>query len=335
MINNKEEIYTIAEIGSNHCCDINVAIKHVEYAAKAKVSAVKFQLLDINKQYLNPSKDLQALHKKADLSENSIQILAKAAEVNNIDFICSGTYLKGLDFIDKLNPRFHKIASAQVPHFPQYLDHVRKKGRPTLASTGISKLADIENLVNIFDGGKSNQLTLMHCRSKYPLDFKDSELSSILFLRNKFKLDVAYSDHTLTNEAAIVSVAYGVNIFEKHFKIDNSIESPDSNVSITTKEMENYILQLKNAKKAIGDSSKYRDLDTMEIALSKAWIVNVISNKDVSKGEFVNIRDLKFLRSKNGISATNFYKLTRNNKVIFSRNLKKGEILKESDITSF
>ena len=99
--------------------------------------------------------------------------------------------------------------------------------------------------------------------------------------------------------------------------------------------MENYILQLKNAKKAIGDSSKYRDLDTKEIALSKAWIVNVISNKDVSKGEFVNIRDLKFLRSKNGISATNFYKLTKNNKVIFSRNLKKGEILKESDITSF
>ena len=50
--------------------------------------------------------------------------------------------------------------------------------------------------------------------------------------------------------------------------------------------MENYILQLK-CKKAIGDSSKYRDLDTMEIALSKAWIVNVISNKDVSKGDLL------------------------------------------------
>ena len=59
--------------------------------------------------------------------------------------MCSGTFLEAADLIDSMEPSFHKIASAQVPHFPQYLEKIKSKNRLTLASTGI---ASLEILIN-------------------------------------------------------------------------------------------------------------------------------------------------------------------------------------------
>ena len=133
----KKTPYIIAEIGSNHCGDRAIGIKHIEYAAKSGVSAVKFQLLDINKQYINPSLDLRKLHNIADISINDLRTFKKAADINNVDFMCSGTFIEAVEIIENLNPSFHKIASAQVPHFPQYLEKIKLTGRKTIASTGL------------------------------------------------------------------------------------------------------------------------------------------------------------------------------------------------------
>ena len=124
--------YIIAEIGSNHCGDRNIGIKHIEYAAKSGVNAVKFQLLNIRKQYSNPSQDIKKIHNVADISINDLRIFKKTADINNVDFMCSGTFLEAVEIIEALNPSFHKIASAQVPHFPQYIEKIKLTGRKTI-----------------------------------------------------------------------------------------------------------------------------------------------------------------------------------------------------------
>lgn len=323
--------YVIAEIGSNHCCKIDLAIKHIEEAAKIGAQAVKFQLLDINKQYHSPNPELIELHKKADFSVDNLLILKKATTLNKIDFMCSGTFLEAADLIDSMEPSFHKIASAQVPHFPQYLEKINSKNRLTLASTGIASLGDIDKLVDIFGGNGNKNLILMHCKSRYPLDFEKSELSSIKFLQDRYSLEVALSDHTLTNEAALVSLGMGVRIFEKHFKLDNSINSPDSSSSIDSKSMKDYIDTINRTLLSINSSKKYRSLDKSENSLKSQWEVNVLASKSIKKGQIINDSDLSYKRANQGILASELYFIMKDNSIRATKDIKKNEIIQKSD----
>lgn len=55
-------------------------------------------------------------------------------------------------------------------------------------------------------------------------------------LKDKFKTKVGFSDHTLGNSAAIVSVALGASVVEKHVTIDKSLSGPDHKMSSTIDE---------------------------------------------------------------------------------------------------
>ena len=82
--------YIIAEIASNFKGDYGLGIKHIEAAAKAGASAVKFQLLDVNQQYHNASSEVRSLHEQLDKCTPAILGKFKVAcEANNIDFMCT------------------------------------------------------------------------------------------------------------------------------------------------------------------------------------------------------------------------------------------------------
>ena len=74
--------------------------------------------------------------------------------------------------------------------------------------------------------------------SDYPVADKEANLISIKYLRDKFKMNIGYSDHTLGIEASIMAVAYGAKIIEKHFTIDKNYSNfRDHKLSADPKEM--------------------------------------------------------------------------------------------------
>ena len=58
--------------------------------------------------------------------------------------------------------------------------------------------------------------------SDYPAKDLEANLLSIKFLKEKYKINVGYSDHTLGIEACIAATALGAQIIEKHFTINKN-----------------------------------------------------------------------------------------------------------------
>ena len=324
--------YIIAEIGSNHCGDRNIGIKHIEYAAKSGVNAVKFQLLNIRKQYSNPSQDIKKIHNVADISINDLRIFKKTADINNVDFMCSGTFLEAVEIIEALNPSFHKIASAQVPHFPQYIEKIKQTGRKTIASTGIASLEELDRLVQIFGGLGNDQLTLLHCRSIYPLETELAELYSIKHLSKRYKINVGYSDHSSEISNALVAIGLGASIFEKHFKINDDIKSPDSESSINFEQMKNYVNSINIGCKSIGDKFNYRKLSEYEKNLKSGWEVNIIAKKEIKKGDLLNKDNIDYIRVGKGIKASQIFNKLEQKGLKAKKDIAKEESLLYEDI---
>ena len=59
----------------------------------------------------------------------------------------------------------------------------------------------------------------MHCVSDYPTKVEDINLKTILHLKDYFKTEVGFSDHSLGIDAPVIAVALGAKIIEKHFTL--------------------------------------------------------------------------------------------------------------------
>ena len=66
---------------------------------------------------------------------------------------------------------------------------------------------------------------------------KYANLQCIKTLRDQFKIDVGYSDHTADNICASSSVFLGASLVEKHITLSKSMEGPDHILSSEPKEM--------------------------------------------------------------------------------------------------
>ena len=50
-------------------------------------------------------------------------------------------------------------------------------------------------------------------------------------IKNKFKFDVGFSDHTIGTTATIVSVSLGATVIEKHFTTSKKLSGWDHSIS--------------------------------------------------------------------------------------------------------
>ena len=72
-------------------------------------------------------------------------------------------------------------------------------------------------------------------------------LRRINILRDKFKLDIGLSDHSLSSIPAIISVTKDVKIIEKHVTFSRSMYGSDAKHSMTIEEFKVFIDYLNQA----------------------------------------------------------------------------------------
>ena len=121
MINN---IYLIAEIGINHNGDLEIAKKLIDNAKDAKFDSVKFQKRTIEKVYTKEALDAPrespwgtTNREQKEALEFNLEEYKEIDEYcrhKKIDWFASAWDLESLDFLEKFNLKFHKIASAMI-----------------------------------------------------------------------------------------------------------------------------------------------------------------------------------------------------------------------------
>jgi N,N'-diacetyllegionaminate synthase len=129
---------------------------------------------------------------------------------------------------------------------------------------------------------------------------EDVNLNAMLTIKNKFNLEVGYSDHTQGIEIAIASVALGAKIIEKHFTLDKNMDGPDHKASLEPHELKAMVNSIRNIEKAFGDGIKKpskSEINNIEIARK-----SIVAKTKINKGEIFSEKNITTKRPALGIS---------------------------------
>ena len=98
-------------------------------------------------------------------------------------------------------------------------------------------------------------ITVLHCVSAYPAPVSEANMAMITMLQ-AISSSIGFSDHTIGVTAAMLGLALGAKVFEKHLTLDCSAEGPDHKASANPTTMMAYVHMLRSAEKAMGDGYK-------------------------------------------------------------------------------
>jgi sialic acid synthase SpsE len=304
-IDTDAKVFIVAEIGNNHEGDRSLAEELIMRAAEAGADAVKFQTI-VPERLVEPGQTerLDQLRRLC-LPPQAFPELKKAAERAGVLFLSTPFDLQGVDLLAPLVPAW-KIASADNDFLP-LLDAVAQTAKPILLSTGLSSRAQIARTRDHLRGawaarGHKGELALLHCVSSYPTPPEQANLTAIKDLSGLVHT-VGYSDHTLGIEAAVLAVALGARIVEKHFTLDKAHSNfRDHQLSADPREMAELVRRIRQAERMLGDGRK--QIMPCEQPVAAQARRSAVAARDLPQGTLLGQDQVEWLRPGGGIPPT-------------------------------
>jgi len=305
--------YIIAEIGANHNGDMDLARRMIDAAKACGCDAVKFQSwtpesliakeeYDRNQKYNDsPRKhfgSLKEMVEKYYLRADQHFELKKYCDGLGIAFVSTPFSPEEADLLEKLDVPFFKIASMDVNNL-LLLEHVAKKNRPIVLSTGMSTLSEIKQAVKTIEAAGNRQIILLHCIALYPPAYEDIHLNNISMLRQTFGYPTGFSDHTFGVTIPLASVVLGSCVIEKHFTLDKDMEGWDHAISANPAEMKVIVEEARNIIRALG--LHQRIVGKAEQEKKIKFRRSIVLKKDLKEGAVLTLGDLTFKRPGTGI----------------------------------
>lgn len=160
-----QKVFIIAEAGVNHNGDIQIAKKMIEIAAKCSADAVKFQTFKAKKLVSKFAQKAEYQKQNTDKEESQLEMIKKL-ELKKDD------HLELIDYCDKFDIQFLStpfdidsirllqelnIKTTKIPSGEitnlPYLREISKLNNQIILSTGMSNLQEIEDALNILTSG--------------------------------------------------------------------------------------------------------------------------------------------------------------------------------------
>ena len=322
-------VFIIAELSANHNKDFNLACDTIRAIAKTGADAVKMQTfrpeslaLDVDNEYFGPKTEGAwkgwrpwDLYQQAALPYEWHRPLKDLAEELGLVFFSSPFDLEAVDFLEDLRVPIYKIASFEINDIP-LIKKVAQTGKPIIMSTGVASLADIELAVETCLSVGNSDITLLKCTSQYPATLEDANLQTLLDIKQRFKVKVGLSDHTMGDLLPVMSVAMGSVVIEKHFILDRNLGGVDSGFSMNPTEFTEMVNRVRQAEKALGQVA-YNDSTRNHSRQRSLFAV-----ADIAEGEAFTAQNVRSLRPNVGLQPK---ELNRVLKAHAAKNIKKGE----------
>ena len=260
----------IAEMSGNHNQSLDRALEIIEAAAAAGAHAVKLQTYTADTMTLNldapgfriedeqslwHGRTLYELYEEAHTPwEWHAPIMNRAKELG---MICFSTPFDetAVDFLEGLGVPAYKIASFENTDVA-LIRKVAATGKPVLMSTGMATVEELELSVRTACEAGCQNLILLKCTSSYPASPEDSNILTLLNMRERFGCEVGLSDHTLGVGVAVAAVAHGAVVIEKHFTLSRAEGGVDAAFSMEPDEMRQLVVETTRARLSLG-SVKY------------------------------------------------------------------------------
>ncbi len=256
--------YMIAEMSANHGGSLENALKIVEAAAKAGADCLKTQTytadtitIDCDAEAFKihgglwDGYNLHDLYKEAYTPWEWMEPIKKKCEECGIDFLSTPFDKTSVDYLENIGEEFYKIASFELVDIP-LIKYIARTGKPIIMSTGMGSEEEIEEAIAAIRSEGNDQIIILKCCSVYPTVSADLNLRTIPDMREKFKVPVGLSDHSMGGTAAIAAAALGAVVIEKHFCLDRDIPSADSAFSMEPQEFADMVKGVHDAEIALG-----------------------------------------------------------------------------------
>ena len=265
----KDQIFIIAEAGVNHNGSLKIAKKLVDAAVKVRADAIKFQTWKKGELTGKFSTKVEYIKKNTSNKLTRYQI-SNQYRLKYSDFINLKSYCKrkGIIFlttpdgfdslkfvVQNLKLNIIKIGSTELNHL-DYITAVAKTNKKILLSTGLGTFEEVKNAVSIIKKYCDQKPIVLQCTSSYPAKKNDINLNVLRTYKEKLRVDIGFSDHSIGYEAAMISVGFGAKVIEKHFTLNKNLPGPDHKTSLNPIEFKNFIKKIRLAETIVGSNIK-------------------------------------------------------------------------------
>ena len=307
-------LFFIAEAGVNHNGCLETATEMISVAKECGADAVKFQTFTADSlatktatqaeyQKVNTSKveTQHAMLEKLELKKEYHEILLKECNKNSIEFMSSPFDINAAEFLLNLGMKKFKIPSGEITNKP-FLEYISRLNKPTILSTGMSTIKEINEAISIFSKNDFNikNLSVLHATSDYPANPLETNMKCIATLREELNCRIGYSDHTQSNHCAIVAASLGATMFEKHFTLDKKMQGPDHKASLEPEDLKHYISSIRETFKILGNGIKAPS--SSELKNINIVRKSIVARNKIKKGTKFTKDNLTTKRPGSGIS---------------------------------
>ena len=258
-------VFIIAEIGTNHMGNLEIAKQLIDVAQKAGCNAVKFQKKNIDKIYTKEFLDSpidspwgttqrqMRLHREFSIKQ--FEEINKYCKKKKIAWFASCWDTQSQISMRKFKTKYNKFASAMLIH-NKLLELIAKEKKYTFISTGMSTMKDISNATKIFKKHKC-PFELMHCHSAYPMPIEEANLNMIPTLKKKFKCKVGYSGHEIgATYISVPAVMMGASSIERHITLNRTWYGNDQAASLEPQGIHRLVRDVRVLEKIRGNGKK-------------------------------------------------------------------------------
>ena len=220
--------YLIAEIGVNFydtakelgISPLDAAKMYIDKAADAGIDCAKFQSYKANTIVSKNSPAYWDTTKEPTKTQYELFLKHDSFGEKEYRELCNYTHSKGMDFTstpfdyasaDYLYEMvdFYKISSSDLSNIP-FIKHIGKKGKPVYMSAGASYLSEVDEAIRALKEVGCKDIVIFHCVLSYPTDPSNANLNVIRTLKQTFPdVRVGFSDHVAPDDTMMtLATAY-------------------------------------------------------------------------------------------------------------------------------
>ena len=331
--------YIIAEAGINHNGDISIAKQMINVAKEVGADAIKFQTFSAREfiqdsslkiTYKSQGKEITEsmleMFERCEFSKSEWQELKGYCQEVGITFLSTPQNITDLDFLLSLGIDAIKVGSDDFTNIP-LLKYYSSKKKPMLVSCGMASADEIDYTVELIRSN-GNDMVLFLCTSQYPTEPENVNINRLITMKEKYSdIVLGLSDHSVGNEAAVMAVALGAKVFEKHFTLSHDFEGPDHWFSEEPDKLREWVISIKRAYLMTGTSKiglTDAEKDTRIIAHR-----SITTRNRINKGEQITEDNICLRRPGTGLEPKMWDKVIGK---IASRDLLEGYQIKLSDL---
>lgn len=308
--------FIVAELSCNHLGSLDRALLMIETAAMCGANAVKIQTdnpdggitIDCDNKYFTiqdgpwKGRTLYDLYRETYTPWEWTGSLQEKARECGVELFTTVSCLTGLLCMEEMyDMPAYKISSFEVTDVP-LIREVWKTGKPIIFSDGCSDGYDIAWAYY------HSKWATLNCVSQYPADPAEYQL---------FQHPHGISDHTTTNTAAIVAVARGAKIVEKHFTMNRELGGPDSGFSAEPGEFREMVNQIRIVE----------TMGTRPRKIDRTFCKSLFVVQDIKAGERYTKENIGVIRPGHGMHPKHYDRVIG---LTAKQDVSRGTPLKES-----